>query len=36
MFQKMNLMWAGLSKMDVVLMVLSCVAIGALYASFLL
>lgn len=36
MFEKMSLMWVGLSKMDVVLMMLSCVTIGALYAAFLM
>lgn len=36
MFQKMSLMWVGLSKTDVVLMMLSCVTIGALYAAFLM
>lgn len=36
MFERINLMWAGLGKMDIVLMVLSCVAIGAVYAAFLL
>ena len=35
MFQKINLMWVGLSKMDIVLTVLLCVTIGALYAAFL-
>ena len=34
MFQKMNTASLGLSKMDVLLMVLSCVTIGALYAAF--
>lgn len=36
MFQKMSLMWVGLGKMDVVLIMLSCVTIGALYAAFLM
>ena len=35
MFQKINLMWVDLSKMDIVLTVLLCVTIGALYAAFL-
>ena len=35
MFQKINLMWVGLSKMDIVLTVLLCVTIGVLYAAFL-
>jgi hypothetical protein len=35
MFQKISLMWVGLSKMDTVLTVLICVTIGALYAAFL-
>jgi hypothetical protein len=36
MFQKIGLMWGGLSKMDIVLVVLSCVTIGAVYAAFLM
>jgi len=36
MFQKMNLMWVGPSKMDAVLAVLSCVTVGALYAALLM
>ncbi len=35
MFQKISLMWAGLSKMDIVLTLVMCVTIGALYAAFL-
>ena len=35
MFQKINLMWVGLSKMDIVLTVLMCVTVSALYAAFL-
>ena len=35
MFQKINLMWVDLSKMDIVLTVLLCVTIGVLYAAFL-
>ena len=35
MFQKISLMWVGLSKIDIVLTVLICVTIGALYAAFL-
>ena len=33
MFQKMSLTSLGLSKMDILLTVLSCVTIGALYAA---
>lgn len=36
MFQKMSLMWGGLGKMDVALVVLGCVTAGALYAAFLM
>jgi hypothetical protein len=36
MFRKISLIWAALSKMDVVLMVLSCVTAGAVYAAFLM
>ena len=35
MFQKISLMWVGLSKIDIVLTALICVTIGALYAAFL-
>ena len=35
MFQKINLMSVGLSKMDIVLTLLMCVTISALYAAFL-
>jgi hypothetical protein len=35
MFQKVSLMWVGLSKMDIVLTVLLCVTISALYAAYL-
>ncbi len=35
MFQKINLIRAGLSKVDIVLTVLLCVTISALYAAFL-
>jgi hypothetical protein len=35
MFQKINLIRVGLSKMDIVLTVLICVTISALYAAFL-
>ena len=35
MLQKINFMWVGLSKMDIVLTVLLCVTIGVLYAVFL-
>ena len=35
MFQKISLSWIGLSKMDIVLTVLLCATIGALYAAFL-
>jgi hypothetical protein len=34
MFQKISLMWAGLSKMDILLISLSCVTAGAVYAAF--
>ena len=34
MFQKINLIRVGLSKMDIVLTVLLCVTISALYAAF--
>jgi hypothetical protein len=36
MFQKISLIWAGLSKMDIALMALSCVTAGAVYAAFAL
>jgi hypothetical protein len=36
MFQKISLMWVGLSKMDIALVVLGCVTIGALYAVFVI
>ena len=36
MFQKISLMWVDLSKLDIVLMTLGCVTIGALYAAFLM
>jgi hypothetical protein len=36
MFQKIGLMWVGLSRMDIVLMALSCVTVGALYAAFVM
>ncbi len=35
MFQKISLMSVGLNKMDIVLTVLICVTISALYAAFL-
>ena len=35
MFQRINLIWVGLSKIDIVLTALICVTIGALYAAFL-
>lgn len=35
MFQKISLMWVGLSKMDIVLTLLMCVTVSALYAAFL-
>ena len=35
MFQKINLIRVGLSKIDIVLTVLLCVTISALYAAFL-
>ena len=35
MFQKVSLMWVGLSKIDIALTALICVTIGALYAAFL-
>jgi hypothetical protein len=35
MFQKINLIRVGLSKTDIVLTVLICVTISALYAAFL-
>lgn len=35
MFAKIALMWVGLSRMDVALVVLSCVTAAALYAAFL-
>jgi hypothetical protein len=35
MFQKINLIRVGLSKMDIVLTLLMCVTISALYAAFL-
>lgn len=35
MFRKIGLMWVGLSKMDIALLVLGCVTVGALYAAFL-
>jgi hypothetical protein len=35
MSQKISLMWVGLSKMDIVLTLLMCVTISALYAAFL-
>ena len=34
MFRKISLIWAGLSKMDIALMALSCVTAGAVYAAF--
>jgi hypothetical protein len=36
MFEKMSLMWVDVSKMDIVLAVMSCVTIAALYAAFLM
>jgi hypothetical protein len=36
MFQKIGLMWGSLGKMDVALIVMSCVTAGALYAAFAL
>jgi hypothetical protein len=36
MFQKISLMWAGLSKMDILLITMSCVTAGALYAAFVM
>jgi hypothetical protein len=36
MFDKMSLMWVGVSKMDITLAVMSCVTIAALYAAFLM
>jgi hypothetical protein len=35
MFQRISLMWVGLSKMDIVLTLVMCVTISALYAAFL-
>ena len=35
MFQKVGLMWVSLSKTDIVLTLLMCVTISALYAAFL-
>ena len=35
MFQKVSLIRVGLSKMDIVLTVLLCVTISALYAAYL-
>jgi hypothetical protein len=35
MFQRISLLWVGLSKMDIALIGLSCVTAGALYAAFL-
>ena len=35
MFQKINLIRVGLSKTDIVLTLLMCVTISALYAAFL-
>ncbi len=35
MFQKISAMWVGLSKIDIALVVMSCVAIGALSAAIL-
>jgi hypothetical protein len=35
MFQKISFMWVGLSKTDIVLTLLTCVTISALYAAFL-
>jgi hypothetical protein len=34
MFQKISLIWAGLSKTDLALMALSFVTAGAVYAAF--
>jgi hypothetical protein len=36
MFEKISLMWVGVSKMDILLAVLSCVTLAALYAAFLM
>ena len=36
MFEKMSLMWVDVSKMDIVLAVMSCFTIAALYAAFLM
>jgi hypothetical protein len=36
MFEKMSLMWVDVGKMDIVLAVMSCVTIAALYAAFLM
>jgi hypothetical protein len=35
MFQRISLLWVGLSTMDIALIALSCVTAGALYAAFL-
>ncbi len=34
MFEKMGLIWVGLSRMDILLVALSCVTAVALYAAF--
>ena len=36
MLKKINLMWASQSRLDIALVVLSCVTIAALYAAFLM
>jgi hypothetical protein len=36
MFAKMNALWIGLDKMDVVVTVMGCVTLAALYAAFVM
>jgi hypothetical protein len=36
MFQRISVMWADVGTMDIVLTVLSCVTIVALYAAFVM
>jgi hypothetical protein len=36
MFQRPGELWSGLGKMDIVLALMSCVAIVAVYAAFIM
>jgi hypothetical protein len=36
MFARISLIWNGVGMMDVVLAVMSCITIAALYAAFLM